>query len=154
MRVLWLCNFMLPVVAEHLGKEATNKEGWLSGLAAQVLERAGENDITLAAAFPVGEDLLENKEDIFEKTISAHEGTLCCYGFYENTDRPEQYDEALETRLKKNNRPVSAGCGALLWNGISAYPCHVQKLSEKRQASCGHSGTCERVCQCLFCQSS
>ena len=101
MRVLWLCNFMLPVVAEHLGKEATNKEGWLSGLAAQVLERAGENDITLAAAFPVGEDLLENKEDIFEKTISAHEGTLCCYGFYENTDRPEQYDEALETRLKK-----------------------------------------------------
>ncbi len=101
MRVLWLCNFMLPVVAEHLGKEATNKEGWLSGLAAQVLERAGENDITLAAAFPVGEDLLENKEDIFEKTISAYEGTLCCYGFYENTDRPEQYDEALETRLKK-----------------------------------------------------
>ena len=31
MRVLWLCNIMLPVIAEHLGKEVNNKEGWLSG---------------------------------------------------------------------------------------------------------------------------
>lgn len=33
MRILWLCNIMLPAVAKQLGVEASNKEGWLSGLA-------------------------------------------------------------------------------------------------------------------------
>ena len=30
MRVLWVCNIMLPVIAEALHREASNKEGWLS----------------------------------------------------------------------------------------------------------------------------
>ena len=29
MRILWLCNIMLPAVAKQLGVEASNKEGWL-----------------------------------------------------------------------------------------------------------------------------
>ena len=29
MKVLWVCNIMLPVIAEALHKEASNKEGWL-----------------------------------------------------------------------------------------------------------------------------
>ena len=31
MKVLWVCNIMLPVIAEALHREASNKEGWLSG---------------------------------------------------------------------------------------------------------------------------
>lgn len=38
MRILWVCNIMLPMVAEHLGKEASNKEGWLTGLADMILK--------------------------------------------------------------------------------------------------------------------
>lgn len=55
MKVLWVCNIMLPVIAEALHREASNKEGWLSGLLAQV---AAENDgkIELAATFPVAAD--------------------------------------------------------------------------------------------------
>ena len=37
MRVLWLCNIMLPMIAEQLHIEASNKEGWLSGLADMML---------------------------------------------------------------------------------------------------------------------
>ena len=50
MKVLWVCNIMLPVIAEALHKEASNKEGWLSGLLEQV---AAENssDLELAVAF-------------------------------------------------------------------------------------------------------
>ena len=50
MKVLWICNIMLPVIAEALHKEASNKEGWLSGLLEQV---AAENssDLELAVAF-------------------------------------------------------------------------------------------------------
>ena len=28
MKVLWLCNIMLPAVAEHFHRESSNKEGW------------------------------------------------------------------------------------------------------------------------------
>ena len=45
MKVLWLCNFMLPMVAEKLGREATNKEGWISGLASVLLARQQENGL-------------------------------------------------------------------------------------------------------------
>ena len=44
MKVLWVCNIMLPVIAEALHKEASNKEGWLSGLLEQV---AAENSSDL-----------------------------------------------------------------------------------------------------------
>ena len=52
MKVLWVCNIMLPVIAEALHKEASNKEGWLSGLLSQVVDRE-DSDLELAVAFPV-----------------------------------------------------------------------------------------------------
>ena len=55
MRVLWVCNIMLPVIAEALHREASNKEGWLSGLLAQVAAEDDSN-IELAVAFPVPMD--------------------------------------------------------------------------------------------------
>lgn len=53
MRILWLCNIMLPAVAKQLGVEASNKEGWLSGLAETVLENGGQSGIELAVAAPM-----------------------------------------------------------------------------------------------------
>ena len=38
MRVLWVCNIMLPVVAEYLQLEASTKEGWLTGLSTTILK--------------------------------------------------------------------------------------------------------------------
>lgn len=37
MRVLWVCNIILPVIAEELGMPVSNKEGWLSGLSSRIL---------------------------------------------------------------------------------------------------------------------
>lgn len=109
MKVLWLCNFMLPLVAERLGLEATNKEGWISGLASVVLERQQDNDIQLSVAFPV-----EKERDGYFETLTvapiasggtlsgeAMSGNLDCYGFYEDTSHPEIYDEGLEERLRR-----------------------------------------------------
>ena len=39
MKVLWLCNVMMPMIAEQFSLEASNKEGWISGLADTVLSR-------------------------------------------------------------------------------------------------------------------
>ena len=38
MRVLWLCNIILPSAAEELHLKASNKEGWLSGICDVVKE--------------------------------------------------------------------------------------------------------------------
>ena len=103
MRILWLCNFMPPAAARCLGQESTNKEGWLDGLMSQVLKRQKENGIVLAAAFPVSlrDGLIEDRETVFSRVLQVGEGTLHCYGFYEDTARPEQYDPGIERLMEK-----------------------------------------------------
>ena len=96
MKVLWVCNIMLPVIAGALHKEASNKEGWLSGLLEQV---AAENsgDLELAVAFPVPADTevprrmqiampreKENQEHLQTNT-DAETYNITCYGFCEDT---------------------------------------------------------------------
>lgn len=54
MRVLWLCNIILPAAAKQMGVEASSKEGWLSGLADVVLANQKKNGIELSVAFPMG----------------------------------------------------------------------------------------------------
>ena len=96
MRVLWLCNIMLPVIAMHLGKEVNNKEGWLSGTydrmkKANFRTPTGER-LELGICFPVA---------TLEDELRLSLPNLEVYGFYEDTVHPEQYDSGLEMRLKK-----------------------------------------------------
>ena len=96
MRVLWLCNIMLPVIAMHLGKEVNNKEGWLSGTYDRLKKSGfrtldGER-IELGVCFPVAS---ANDEMRFSLP------NLEVFGFYEDIAHPENYDVALEGRLKK-----------------------------------------------------
>lgn len=95
MRVLWLCNFMLPAVAQHLGQKGTNKEGWISGMAEVILKRCQDNDIQLGIAFPVPVQM-----DGYREILNIYGGSLTCYGFYEDTFRAENYDPALEEKMQ------------------------------------------------------
>lgn len=96
MKILWICNIMLPLVAEHLGREGSNKEGWISGLCSVILERQKENSIELHVAFPV-----EQGMDGYVEEIATQSGGFHCYGFYEDVTHAERYDIELETRLKR-----------------------------------------------------
>ena len=98
MKVLWICNIMLPMVCEYLGREASNKEGWLTGLADTILKNQEENQIELAVAFPVGEPL---EEQGFVVPVAGMEKGLTCYWFTEDTDHPEKYSCDLEIQIKK-----------------------------------------------------
>lgn len=91
MRILWLCNIVIPRIARELGLPESNKEGWLTGISETLLSEK-ENKITLGICFPVEKD----KDGIRGET----EG-LSYYGFYEDTVHPEIYDTSLEERLKK-----------------------------------------------------
>lgn len=90
MRVLWLCNIMLPVVARWLGKETSNKEGWLTGLSEKLLCHAKENQIELGFCFPIGKD--------GEPVRGTGDG-FSYFGFREDVGRPEVYDAGLEGQL-------------------------------------------------------
>lgn len=90
MKILWICNTMLPIVAEHLGLEGSNKEGWLTGLLELILRNQASNEIELAVAFPVERALPEQKFQV---------GKLVCYSFTEDIQHPERYQKELEPQL-------------------------------------------------------
>lgn len=98
MRILWICNIMLPMVAEHLGLEASNKEGWLTGLADTILKNQEDNHIRLAVAFPVQTPLQERRMVIPVKDV---EHGLTCYSFTEDLVHPENYPMDLEGQLRE-----------------------------------------------------
>lgn len=150
MRVLWLCNIMPPLAAEQLHMEATNKEGWISGLANVMLEKREENKIELAIAFPAPEELLSGDRDVFGKTIPVKGGELICYGFREDTTRPVRYDEDLEERLKyiiNSFRPDIVHCFGTEYPHTLAM-CRV--FPQKDRLLLGIQGLCTVLAEAYF----
>lgn len=97
MKVLWVCNIMPPLIARQIGVNYSNREGWLSGLLDRVVQEQGWNHIELAIAFPTSEDMGD-----LQRTMQLGEAMSCrCYGFSENLDTPEIYDEGLEKRFEE-----------------------------------------------------
>ena len=102
MKVLWLCNIMLPAAAHRLGREASNKEGWISGMADAVLTHQQENEISLSIAFPMSGREMPDGQDIYCDVVELAGGaSYFCYGFPEDVRHPEKYDRRLELSLKK-----------------------------------------------------
>lgn len=113
MKILWICNTMLPIIAEQLGLEVCNKEGWLTGLCDTILKNYDNNDIELHIAFPIDGETEENSGTIVTDTKrqlkepSAGQlkepaaATLTYHAFKEDIRNAERYDEELEVRLRE-----------------------------------------------------
>lgn len=101
MKVLWLCNVIMPMIAEQLNLEVTNKEGWITGLAEVVLKNAQENNLELSVAFPAPRVMFPENHDICRRVIALENTSLTCYGFYEETGHAEIYNQTLEKKLRK-----------------------------------------------------
>lgn len=123
MRVLWLCNIVLPAIAKKLHMPESNKEGWLTGIS-EALLREEENKITLGICFPVQKEMdgisgsveaeitekaekenapkngMDSPEEGVAETTAKIAAKIAYYGFYEDTLHPEIYDTSLEERLK------------------------------------------------------
>lgn len=99
MKVLWLCNIMLPFIAQSLGQRIVVKEGWISGLADKVIANKADNNITLAIAFPSEHvhGLSDDENSLFIKDTARE---IDYYIFREDVVHPENYDEAIEKALK------------------------------------------------------
>ncbi len=86
MKVLWLCNLMPSIIAKALKCPASNKEGWILGLAAEVQKN---QFMELGIAFPVKQ----------EENIHGVVDGIAYFGFYEDSNHPEVYDSSLESAL-------------------------------------------------------
>lgn len=111
MRVLWLCNILLPAIAEELGLPYSNREGWLTGIYERICggvkegkrnadgksTDAEEAGMELGICFPVAETDSVIMERCHGKAGFRLEGTgTVCYAFQENLAAPEVYEDGLE----------------------------------------------------------
>lgn len=101
MKVLWLCNIMIPLIASEFKMASSNKEGWISGLAEVVLKDKESNGVDLAIAFPAPDILIPIGHDVSKRTVKIHGVKVDCYGFRENLMSAEHYDTNLEECMKK-----------------------------------------------------
>lgn len=100
MRVLWICNIMLPCIAEKLGQEVNNKEGWITGLMEAVLAHNAshtEKSVQLGIAFPIPME----QELLQDVLVINQDYDVPFYGFRENVLAAEHYDMALEEDMKQ-----------------------------------------------------
>ncbi len=97
MKVLWICNILLPALAEKLGRETSHKEGWLSGILRSILDETGTEDkeeITLGVAFPV-----QSRREESRCEVQLQGRRILCYSFYEETHAAQVYTPGLEERM-------------------------------------------------------
>lgn len=92
MRVLWVCNQMLPAVAEHLGLTPSNKEGWISGLFEELTD-GNEKQLELGVCFPVAD-----KND--KRSLRGRVRGIPYYGFVEDPVKLHVYDKRVENQFR------------------------------------------------------
>lgn len=91
MKVLWLCNIMLPAYAKAHDLAFSAREGWLSGCFNRITKSpVEEREITLGVCFPGTGEITSSSEVIDGVTY---------YGFAEDLNHPENYDGAVENRF-------------------------------------------------------
>lgn len=96
MRVLWVCNIMLPAIAQKLGEEYSVREGWLSGILSRLLEQRDDGSLRLGICFPAQGELAGLSRKL---KPGGDDREIACYGFAEDLEHPEEYDPAMELRF-------------------------------------------------------
>lgn len=106
MKILWVCNLILPEVAADMGLSTIPKEGWVKGLLDAVIA-LDNNQNDLVIAFPVLADTLRGEEAKKRGFLQGkcelenHKGRYVEYfGFYEDTVHEDVYDSALEKEFR------------------------------------------------------
>ncbi len=120
MKVLWLCNIMLPAIAEELGLPYSNREGWLTGIYGRVYgldtggkgRRGSEGEAAarpgisggpeIGICFPV-EEIPDRMKEKCHGAAGFRLGKTgaVCYAFRENLAAPEKYDADMEVRFRE-----------------------------------------------------
>lgn len=92
MKVLWLCNIMLPAYARAHNLAFSPREGWLTGCLERIVNNSDAKEkIELGICFPAEGEIASSSEVI---------DNVKYYGFSEDLEHPEKYDESIEKRFR------------------------------------------------------
>ncbi|MCD8326687.1 MAG: glycosyltransferase family 4 protein [Lachnospiraceae bacterium] len=95
MRVLWVCNVVLPQIAAELHMDAGNKEGWVGGLYRAVIGEMAGQGIQLGFAFPIA----KGQDAVRGSLVVNEDYDLQYFGFREDSLGAENYDMEMEKDL-------------------------------------------------------
>lgn len=144
MRVLWICNIMLPRIAQKLGQEVNIKEGWVTGLMEAVLDYNASNiekAVQLGIAFPIE----KGQEFLQDALVINQDYDIPFYGFRENVLAADTYDVAMEEdmhRVLEHFKPDIIHCfGTEYPHSLAAIKC----FGKPECTLVGIQGLC-RVC--------
>lgn len=87
MRVLWVCNIMLPEIARSIGRPEPAIGGWMSGLLHAIVQ---SGQVQLTVCFPV----------YGEKPVSGESEGFSYYSFTQKTLILNRYEPDIERQLK------------------------------------------------------
>lgn len=80
MKIMWLCNIILPRIAKNQGLPVIPTGGWLVGLSEELLKK---DDVQLFVCFP------------YEKRVEGSEENCCFKSFIDKDDKAVFFDEIL-----------------------------------------------------------
>jgi len=115
MKVLWICNLILPEIAAQMGLGTIPKEGWVKGLldamlSAKSKDNSSEFDnFSIAFAFPIASSVAEKAPSADPEgflfgaaELKDYPGIVVeYYGFCEDTAHESVYDIGLEGRFRR-----------------------------------------------------
>ena len=84
MKILWLCNVILPIISKHLSLPVSNAGGWLDGLSEELIKT---NNIDFYVCFPNNEKKSE---------ISGSFNNISYFGFNQSNNLSNQFVKILE----------------------------------------------------------
>ncbi|WP_404987685.1 glycosyltransferase family 4 protein [Clostridium culturomicium] len=131
MKVLWLCNIMLPEIAKELGRGASNGGGWLTGLAEDLKK---EDNIELTVCFPVYN----------EESIKGTCNNIRFYGFSKQDLEPYIYEKNVEDELKSIIEEVKPDV-VHIWGTEFPHSLAMTKICEKEKIVISIQGLCSVI---------
>lgn len=150
MKVLWLCNVVLPIAAEQLNMAGSNKEGWISGLLGSVLRNQEENDIRLTVAFPVQAGAQPKGFSTGRRTVRAYGTSFDCYPFFEDVRNAEKYDAGLEGQLRELVEEVQPDIVHCFGTEFPHTLAMCRVFPKKKRLLIGIQGLCTLCAQCYY----
>ena len=150
MKVLWLCNIMIPFIARSLGQKLVVKEGWLSGLSDKLIENRDTNKIALAICFPTSDDfhMAQNDQSLFVKdTVRG----VPYYMFREDTVHPENYDASMEQSLKAVIDDFQPDIVHIFGTEFPHTLAMVKAFGNPERTLIGIQGLCSAIAQVYIC---
>lgn len=174
MKVLWVCNTMIPVIAEHFGLEASNKEGWITGLCMDLMNMEKKEEkpaydpedewlfagisqgpewssspevITLAVAVPWQGDT----EPAWGVKIPVGNNYLLAYGYRENLVNPDNPGTDIVKEQLAFFRKIDEEFQPDVIHCFGTEYCHSRILVEdperSRKVLLGIQGLCSKIAE-------